>query len=383
MKKKLLRITTVPTSLNGLLTGQLKFMNNHYEVIGISSAGKGLDKAKQQEGIEVIPVEMTRSITPIKDVKAVYSLYKIFKKELPFIVHSHTPKAGTVSMLAAKLAGVPHRLHTIAGLPLVEATGFKRWVLNTVEKITYACATKIYPNSYGLQDIILEEKFTSIKKLKVIGKGSSNGIDTSFFNPDLYTDKEKQELRASLNIPEDHIVFTFVGRLVADKGINELIYAFKKLTTTHNNITLLLVGTFEPDLDPLDEETISFIYNSPYVRGVGWQDDVRPYFAISNILTFPSYREGFPNVVMQAGAMKLYSIVTDINGCNEIVKEGENGTIIPPKNKEALLKKMEETLDQNFFYNPDSCREIIKRNYERNYVWEKLLLEYQSLEKEI
>ena len=383
MKKKLLRITTVPTSLNGLLTGQLKFMNNHYEVIGISSAGKGLDKAKQQEGIEVIPVEMTRSITPIKDVKAVYSLYKIFKKERPFIVHSHTPKAGTVSMLAAKLAGVPHRLHTIAGLPLVEATGFKRWVLNTVEKITYACATKIYPNSYGLQDIILEEKFTSIKKLKVIGKGSSNGIDTSFFNPDLYTDKEKQELRASLNIPEDHIVFTFVGRLVADKGINELIYAFKKLTTTHNNITLLLVGTFEPDLDPLDEETISFIYNSPYVRGVGWQDDVRPYFAISNILTFPSYREGFPNVVMQAGAMKLYSIVTDINGCNEIVKEGENGTIIPPKNKEALLKKMEETLDQNFFYNPDSCREIIKRNYERNYVWEKLLLEYQSLEKEI
>ena len=383
MKKKLLRITTVPTSLNGLLTGQLKFMNNHFEVIGISSAGKGLDKAKQQEGIEVIPVEMTRSITPIKDVKAVYSLYKIFKKERPFIVHSHTPKAGTVSMLAAKLAGVPHRLHTIAGLPLVEATGFKRWVLNTVEKITYACATKIYPNSYGLQDIILEEKFTSIKKLKVIGKGSSNGIDTSFFNPDLYTDKEKQELRASLNIPEDHIVFTFVGRLVADKGINELIYAFKKLTATHNNITLLLVGTFEPDLDPLDEETISFIYNSPYVRGVGWQDDVRPYFAISNILTFPSYREGFPNVVMQAGAMKLYSIVTDINGCNEIVKEGENGTIIPPKNKEALLKKMEETLDQNFFYNPDSCREIIKRNYERNYVWEKLLLEYQSLEKEI
>lgn len=381
MKKKIIRITTIPNSLGGLLTGQLRFMNAYYEVIGVSSGGAMLEKVRQQEGIRVIPIELTRKITLVKDLKAVYHLYILFKKEKPFIVHSHTPKAGTAAMLAAKLAGIPHRLHTIAGLPLVEATGLKRTILNLVEKITYACATKIYPNSYGLQDIILSEKFTSPSKLKVIGNGSSNGIDTSYFNPELFSDTDKQALKNSLNIGTDDIVFTFVGRLVADKGINELIAAFKKLSSKKTNIKLLLVGTFEPQLDPLHKATLDFIYKSPTIVDVGWQDDVRPYFAISDALTFPSYREGFPNVVMQAGAMKLYSIVTDINGCNEIIKEGENGTIIPMKNSEVLYEKMLQFSENKaLVFNPEKCRKLIVDHYEQRYVWNKILEEYQKLE---
>src|SRR5690606_38864836 len=159
----------------------LHFMSQYYEVLGVSSNGENNELAHvtEREGIPTQAIEMTRQITPLKDLKAVWQLYRLFKKEKPFIVHSHTPKAGTLSMLAAKLAGVPHRLHTIAGLPLMEATGLKRTVLNMVEKATYACATKIYPNSYGLVEIILEHQFTSKKKLKVIANGSSNGIDTS------------------------------------------------------------------------------------------------------------------------------------------------------------------------------------------------------------
>lgn len=382
MKKKIIRVTTVPVSLKGLLKGQLKYMSKFYDIIGVSSGGNALQEVHKQENVPVIAVELTRKITPIKDLKSVYNLYKVFKKEQPFIVHSHTPKAGTAAMLAAKLAGVPHRLHTIAGLPLLEATGTKRTILNLVEKITYACATKIYPNSYGLQDIIIKEKFTNKNKLKVIGKGSSNGIDTSHFNPDLYAAEDNLKLRTTLGFTPGDIVFTFVGRLVADKGINELIGAFKKLSATHKKAKLLLVGTFETELDPLHKETLDSINSNSNIVNVGWQEDVRPYFAISDALTFPSYREGFPNVVMQAGAMKLYSIVTDINGCNEIIKEGVNGTIIPVKDADALYTKMLQFYEQkDSLYNPNTCREVLVKNYERSYIWEQLRKEYESLEK--
>ncbi|MCL5244790.1 glycosyltransferase family 4 protein [Cellulophaga sp. 20_2_10] len=382
MKKKLIRVTTIPNSLGKLLTGQLSYMSTYYDVIGVSSGGSALEDVRKQEGVPVIAVELTRKITPLKDLKSVYGLYKIFKKEKPFIVHSHTPKAGTAAMLAAKLAGVPHRLHTIAGLPLLEATGTKRTILNLVEKITYACATKIYPNSFGLQDIIIKEKFTRKDKLKVIGKGSSNGIDTNHFNPDLYSAADNLKLRTELGFAAEDIVFTFVGRLVADKGINELLLAFKKLAALKKNVKLLLVGTFETELDPLNKASLDYIYNNDTVIGIGWQEDVRPYFAISDALTFPSYREGFPNVVMQAGAMKLYSIVTDINGCNEIIQEGINGTIIPVKDADALYTKMLQFYEQkDSLYSPETCRTIMINNYERAYIWEQLHKEYSSLEK--
>ena len=208
MKKKIIRITTVPSSLGGLLAGQLKFMSDHYEVIGISGSGNGLlEQVGKKEGIKVIPIEMTRKITPFQDLKAVLKLYRTFNREKPFIVHSHTPKAGTTAMLAAYLAKVPHRLHTIAGLPLLEATGKRRMLLDFVEKLTYKCATKIYPNSFGLQDIISRNGYTSEKKLKVIGNGSSNGIDTAHFDPNLYSDGDKEKLRNELGIRKNDFVF--------------------------------------------------------------------------------------------------------------------------------------------------------------------------------
>src|SRR5690606_30928131 len=150
-------------------------MSQYYEVIGVSGVGRdgnGLIEITQNEGVRTFRVEMTRTITPFKDLKATYQLYKFFKKEQPFMVHTHTPKAGTVGMLAAKLAGVPNRIHTIAGLPLLEATGAKRKLLDTVEKITYACSTHILPNSFELTRIIIDQKYTTKNKLKVIANGS-------------------------------------------------------------------------------------------------------------------------------------------------------------------------------------------------------------------
>ncbi|WP_445738579.1 glycosyltransferase family 4 protein [Mariniflexile sp.] len=382
MKKKIIRITTVPMSLIGLLGGQLRYMSTYFSILGVASRGSKneLSSLQKLEGVPTYAIEMTRKITPIKDLVAVYKLYKLFKKERPFIVHSHTPKAGTLSMLAAKLAGVPHRLHTIAGLPLLEATGFKRTVLNTVEKITYACATKIYPNSHGLKHIILEHKFTSNDKLKVIAEGSSNGIDTDRFNPEKFDNEDKNRtLKKSLNIHEEDFVFVFVGRLVSDKGVNELIEAFNKISGTHKNTKLLLLGDYENELDPLFEDTLNSISKNKQIVSTGWVHDVCPYFAISNVLTFPSYREGFPNVVMQAGAMGLPCIVTDINGCNEIIIEGKNGTIIPVKNKDILYDKMLNMLLGHIRFDPGICRNLIVSRYQREVVWKALLEEYNHL----
>jgi glycosyltransferase involved in cell wall biosynthesis len=384
-KPKLHRITTIPISLEKLLENQMFFMKSHYDVTAISSNKLNLERIGQSQEVHIYHVEMTRKITPLQDLKAVSRLYNYFKKEKPFIVHTHTPKAGTIGMIAAKLAGVPIRLHTIAGLPLLEVTGKKRKLLNFVEKITYACATKIYPNSFGLRDIIIQEQFCKSEKLKVIGNGSSNGINTSYFDPLLFSNDEKQDLKIKVGITANDFVFIFVGRLVGDKGINELIEAFRQLSSEKTDTKLLLVGPLEPELDPLEQKTIEEIKSNKNIISVGFQKDVRPYFCISDCLTFPSYREGFPNVVMQAGAMGLPSIVTNINGCNEIIVEGENGTIISVKDKDSLFKAMLIMIENNDFRSQlqQNARPMIVSRYEQQVVWDAILSEYKSLEKNV
>ena len=383
--KKLIRITTVPISFKVLLKGQLRFMaSNGFDVKGVSSEGEELREVYENEGIVMEAINMSRKITPFQDLKSLWEMWNFLRKEKPQIVHTHTPKAGIIGMLAARLAGVPHRLHTVAGLPLMEATGIKRKILNFVEKLTYSSATRVYPNSKGLYDFILQNNFTQSNKLKIIANGSSNGINTTFFSPEQVSETEKAALREKLNIQPDDFVFVFVGRIVSDKGINELIKAFSELQTVENkptDIKLLLVGGLENDLDPLNPETLAEINQNRDIISVGFQQDVRPFFAISDALVFPSYREGFPNVVMQAGAMGLPSIVSDINGCNEIIIEGENGLIIPSKNVEKLKEKMLTLAkDKNLYIKlkENSCR-MIENRYEQSVVWKALLEEYEGL----
>lgn len=383
--KKLIRITTVPLSLKVLLKGQLRFMaSNGFDVKGVSSEGEELREVHENEGIAVEAITMSRKITPFQDLKSLWEMWNFLRKEKPQIVHTHTPKAGIIGMLAARLAGVPHRLHTVAGLPLMEATGTKRKILNFVEKLTYSSATRVYPNSKGLYDFILQNNFTQSNKLKIIANGSSNGIDTAFFSPDQVTEIERVTLREKLSIQPDDFVFVFVGRIVSDKGINELIKAFSELQIVENKpagIKLLLVGGLENDLDPLNPETLAEINQNKDIISVGFQQDVRSFFAIADALVFPSYREGFPNVVMQAGAMGLPSIVSDINGCNEIIIEGENGLIIPSKNVEKLKEKMLTLAKDKNLYTKlkGNSRRMIENRYEQSVVWNALLEEYEGL----
>lgn len=383
--EKLIRITTIPISIEKLLENQLFFMKDYYDVKAISSDKENLERVGKLQEVSVYPVEMTREITPWQDLKALWKLYRYFRKEQPLIVHTHTPKAGTIGMIASKLAGVPHRLHTVAGLPLLEAKGNKRKLLNLVEKTTYACASKIYPNSNGIKNIITKEGFCKPEKIKIIANGSTNGINTQIFNPEMVSNEDQVHLKKTLGIAPTDFVFIYVGRLTGDKGINELLLVFRKIAVEFKNTKLLLVGFFETNLDPLQKDTLSEIKNNTQVIHVPFQNDVRPYYAVSNILVFPSYREGFPNAILEAGAMGLPTIASDINGCNEIIEDQKNGILIPPKDTEALFTAMKKVMLEASFRShlKQNARPMILSRFEQILVWEALLAEYKNLESHV
>ncbi len=381
MKPKLIRITTVPISLKILLKGQLKYINQYFDVLAVSSNGKELDEVSQEQGVKTKAIEMSRQITPFKDLISLVSMLILFIKEKPDIVHTHTPKAGLIGMLAAWITRVPHRLHTVAGLPLMESRGIKRKILLAVEKLTYACATHIYPNSKGLEKFIIENALTKKSKLKVLGNGSSNGIDTEYFRETDDIKSDALSLRNKYDIASDDFVFIFVGRIVTDKGINELLSAFDKLSKEYDDTKLLLVGPFEESLDPIDDKTKDILSTNKNIFYVGFQEDVRGFFALSDALVFPSYREGFPNVVMQAGAMGLPAIVSDINGCNEIIENNKNGVIVPAKDKKALYEAMKLFIEDRGYTNTLSknARDMIVNRYDQQFVWKEIKDEYDLL----
>jgi lipopolysaccharide biosynthesis protein len=392
MKKKLIRVTTSDVSLDSLIKGQLHFMNQYYEVVGLSNNTGRLMNVSEREGVRVIEVPMHREISLGADLKCLWKLCKIFKRERPFIVHANTPKGSLLAMMAGKLTCVPHRIYTVTGLRYQGAQGMLRWILMTMERITCFCATKVIPEGNGVK-MALEHDHITKKPLKVVLNGNINGIDTEYFSVESVarvdetqptpTDvaNKRAAIRESLGLSADDFAFVFVGRIVGDKGMNELAACMRQLQGSHPKCKLILVGRFETEFDPLDNGIEDFFKSASNVVYVGYQKDVRPYLLAADALVFPSYREGFPNVVMQAGAMGLPSIVTDINGCNEIVTDGINGKIIPPRDSEALLKMMENFLDDLTATNSmaRNARAIIQSRYEQRQVWEALREEYGKL----
>ena len=383
--KKLIRITTIPLSIEKLLENQPHFFSMYFDVTIVSSEKEKLKEIANEQEVKYFSLEITRKITPLQDLWCLVRLVSFLRQEKPHFVHSHTPKAGIIGMLAAYIAGVPVRMHTVAGLPLMEATGVKRWVLNVVERTKYFCSTHVYPNSKGLETFIIQNKFCTPKKIKVLGSGSSNGIDTSYFDPEQVSQAQQVALKNELGIEPNDFVFCFVGRLVKDKGINELIQAFVTISKKHSSAKLMLVGHTEAELDPLHPETLNRIEFDESIIEVGFQKDIRPYLAIADLFTFPSYREGFPNVILQANAMGVPCIVSDINGCNELIKQGENGLIVPSKNSEILKEQMELLLENpnHLKASKSEIRNFIVSNFEREVFWELLLKEYKALEKNV
>lgn len=379
----LIRITTVPISLQLLLKGQFGYMREHgYDVITLSADGPEVAEIKK-DGTQHIAIPFTRKITPFQDLKCLWLLIRAMRKLKPDIVHTHTPKAGLLGMLAARICRVPVRLHTVAGLPLIEATGPKRQILEAAERVTYACAHIVYSNSAGLKKFIASTFKLPDDKLKIIGRGSSNGIDIEHFERSIEVEAVARGIKEKFNIRNEDFVFAFAGRIVNDKGIFELVKAFDALSREFptKRLLLLLIGNFEKDHDPLAEEIITYLANDRRVILAGFQSDVRPWIVAADAFVFPSYREGFPNVVMQASLLQVPCIVSDINGCNEIINHNSTGIVVPPKNITALVEAMRTLLADEALrkrYAMDA-RIFVAENFRREYIWEELRREYERL----
>jgi glycosyltransferase involved in cell wall biosynthesis len=343
----------------------------------VASPGADLDEVARREGIATKGITIARTISLLQDLKSLWALYRYFKKEKPTIVHSITPKAGLLTMTAAYFARVPVRMHTFTGLIFPNKKGFIRYLLILMDSVLCRFATHIYPEGQGVKNDLIQFKITK-KPLKIIANGNINGIDLNYYNPNLFSINNNQKLKNKLQILEKELVFSFVGRLVGDKGINELVAAFKSLNEQYANTKLLLIGPEEKDLDPLAEKTIQEIKHNKAIITTGWQEDIRPYLAISTVFVFPSYREGMPNVVLQAGAMGLPQIVTDINGSNEIIINNKNGLLIPSKDKDALSKAMHTLYNDSALRSnlAKQARQIIQDKYKQQVVWKTLLEEY-------
>ena len=386
-KYKLIRTSTVSTSLVSFLESSIEILKSKYNLVLLSSPGKDLDYLGDKYDVVVYGVAMQRRMSPIQDLISLLNLIKVFHKEKPYMVHSMTPKAGLLCMLAAWITRVPRRVHTFTGLVWPTATGLSRKILMATDWLTCACATHIIPEGKGVMNDL--QQHITHKPMRVLGYGNVRGVDMNYWQKENASSNKLREIQR-----DDVFTFIFVGRIVRDKGINELIAAFDKLSQEYK-VRLLLVGTFEDALDPVSESTKKIIEGNSSIEYLGPQygTDLLACYAASDCFVFPSYREGFPNTVLEAGAMELPSIVTDINGSREIIvrkneenaspikdmKLCDNGIIIPSRNEDLLYKAMEEVFknDNVRAVMVSQAREMVASRFEQSFV-QKCLIEFYN-----
>ena len=370
--------TTVPGTLETILKDQPRYLARYFKVELATSPSESLPNVGLNEGLVVHPVPMTRGISVLDDLVSVLRMVRVLSKVRPALVHSYTPKAGLVTMLAAWMCRVPVRVHTFTGLIFPTEHGLKQKMLIWVDRLICACATHIVPEGLGVKKDLESFRITR-KPLRVIGYGNIAGVDTARFAPVATgVAQSADELRARLGLGSDKFLFCFVGRLNKDKGLAELLQAFSALPTTAH---LALIG----DLDrtaPVDAATLAAIRSHPRAHALGFLGDIRSALGAADLLVLPSYREGFPNVLLEAGAMALPVIATDINGCNEVIEPGFNGWLVPPRDSTALEEAMRQAMQMPASMRDQmgqNARARIQQRFERQQHWERMVAFYQAL----
>lgn len=360
-KKKILRAVTSAQSLVFCRDVMVKMRAMGYDMVAVTSPGPELDSLRHDDGFHCVAVPMHRRISPVADLVSLVRLVIVMAKERPWVVHSMTPKAGLLCMIAAWLTGVPVRVHTFTGLVWPTATGLKRRLLMMTDRITCACATHVIPEGKGVMHDLQHGGITS-KPMRVLGHGNVKGVDIERFDPS----------RLGAQAASGAFTFLFVGRIVGEKGINELVEAFARLHEEQPATRLVLVGNYETELDPLSQGTRRIIDAMDAIETPGPKrgDDLVSAYAEADSFVMPSYREGFPNVVLEAGAMGLPSVVTDINGSREIVENGKNGLVVPPRDAAALYDAMKLMATDNEARQrmAREARPMIVSRFERDYV---------------
>lgn len=336
-RPRLVHVTTVPQTLY-FLRGQIAFMKSRgFDVSAIASPGPDLQKFADLEGIDVHAVEMPRRITPFGDLRALVRLVRILRRIKPDVVHSHTPKGGLLGMIAAWLAGIPARAYTLHGLPLETASGVKRTLLRWCERVSCALARRVYAVSGSLRRRAAVEGLCRPGKISVLGAGTVNGVDAGKRFAPSPCPYEAAAARRACSIPSEVRVVGFVGRIVRDKGVEDLVRAWKELRELLPDVHLLVVGGFEPQ-DPVSAEAAETLRTDPRVRLAGHVDSMRAMYSIMDVVVLPTYREGFPQVPLEAAAMERPVVATRVTGCVDAVVDGETGTLVPPGDPRALAE---------------------------------------------
>ena len=380
---RLARVATVPYFVVSQLSAQLDaIVRSGMDVTVISSYGPELGKLKSGAlPLRIITVEIARSISLMKDVRALWQLFWLFRRERFDIVHSTNPKAGLIAAIAGLFAGVPVRLHTFTGQPWVSLHGPLRWVARWGDSLIGRLNTQCYADSESQRQFLVEQGVISPHRVSVIGAGSVAGVDLERFNATRFSDQDCAQTKVKLGIPADAPVLLFVGRITADKGVRELLAAFHEIKQTGSRAHLVFVGPFDVERSAGNEIMRGDIDDIPDTHVVGYTDQPEVYMAIADISCLPSYREGFGTVVIEAAAMSVPTVGTDIYGLSDAVVNGETGMLVPPRDSIALMRALSSLLD-----NPVRCdamgaagRRRAEKLFDAKQVNERVIAEYRRL----
>lgn len=331
---KIAHIATVDLSLRYLLLNQLQSLQAAgYEVIGISTLGPDVSVI-EAAGIRHIPVPLTRNVTPLTDLKALWQLVRVLRRERPAIVHGHTPKAELLGQLAARLAGVPVVVDTFRGIYYrPEMHPLWRRLFIAMSRLAAACADVVLSQSRWAIDLALEERICPPHKIKWLG----NGIDVGCFDRDRLDDGRLQALRQELGLPSGAPVVGFVGRLVREKGIEELLAAAWIIRQQQPVVKFLLVGPVDPAKpDALTPAVAAQHGLADACIFTGLRNDMPELYALMDVFVLPTHRESFPRAPMEASAMGVPCVVSNIPGCREVVEHRRNGLLVPVGDPQAL-----------------------------------------------
>ena len=328
-------IGVTPQELCLILGSRVRVMRQAgFRVVLVSGPGQLLERMAARPGVECIALPMRRSIAPLADLLALVRLWWILGSYKPDLVEFSTPKAGLLGMIAARLRGLPRRVYMLRGLKLERSSGFKRWILLMAERVACACAHVVLCNSKSLRAEALSLGLAPAGKLLVLGEGSSNGVDVEHFSPG------PSDVRDKIGIPREAPVVGFVGRLTRDKGLPELIVAFDRILRAEPSTHLLLVGWFDAAEDALDSELRTRILSNPRIHCTGFVSDVAPYYRAMDVMVLPTWREGFPNAVLEAAASGIPVITTESTGARDAVIPEVTGLLIPPGYPEAIYESV-------------------------------------------
>lgn len=378
MKRKFYITTTIASTLF-FFKGQCKLWKEYFDVCAVSSNKDKLLLFAKEENVSYKYMDMHRNISAVNDILCLFRFILLFIVERPYVVHGNTPKASMLSMVAAWITHRPVRIYMCHGLRYQTTNGSLRHILMFMEKLSCKCATNVICVSEGVKKQLIEDHLCQASKAKVIRYGTAGGIDINYFSRDSI--KNEINIRKTFNISDTSFVFCFVGRIVKDKGINELVKAFDKLSKEKKNIYLLLIGAEEKKLDPISKQSRMIIESNDRILALGKQKDVRPFLAASNAFVLPSYREGVGMVILEANALGVPAIASDIIGCRDVIGPGINGELVKPKDDDSLYKKMKQWEENQEIVEEmaRNCREYVCSRYSSNDVASAYYKEYKRL----